>query len=79
MFVNIKAFLFDAGIHTETVQFLDAKEQDKTANCCPKVDDEDAEALSSEEAPTITIESTVRSGEQACHQCAEDAADTMHG
>ena len=59
MFVDVETFLLDAGRYTKTVELLDAIEESESTSCCPKVDDEDAEALSTEESPTVTIESTV--------------------
>ena len=78
MFIDIKSFFLDTGTDTQAVQLLDAVEQDETAGGCPKVDAENAEALGAEESPSMTIESSVRSGEQTCHQCAEDTADTVY-
>ena len=60
------------------MQFLDAEEEDEAADGSPEVNDKDAEALGSEEAPTVTVERSVRSGKQTCHQCAEYTTDTMH-
>ena len=61
--VDVETFFLDAGIYTKAVQFLDAKEEDETASGCPEVDDEDAEALSAEETPAVTVEGTIRCGE----------------
>ena len=76
--VDVETFFLDAGIYTKAVQFLDAKEEDETASGCPKVDDEDAEALSAEETPTASVEGTVACREQASHQGTEDTTNTMY-
>ena len=78
MFIDVETFLFNAGIHSEAVQFLDAIEEDESTGGCPEVDDEDAEALGSEEAPSVTVEGTIARGEQTRQECAENAAHTMH-
>ena len=78
MFIDIKSFFLNTGSDTQAVQLLDAVEQDETAGGCPKVDAENAEALCAEESPAMTIESSVRGGEQTCHQRTEDTADTMY-
>ena len=61
MFVNVKTFFFDSLVHAQAVQLLDAIEQEETAGGSPKVDDQYAEALSTEESPAVTVERTVRS------------------
>ena len=59
MFVNIQSFFLDTGIHTQTVNLLNAVEQDESANCCPEVDHEDTKSLCAEESPTKAVEGTV--------------------
>ena len=76
--VDVKTFLLDARLNTQTVQFLDAIEEDETACSSPEVDDEDAEALSGEESPTATIEGAVARREQTCQQGTEDTANTVY-
>ena len=61
VFVDIEAFLFDALVDTQAVNLLDTVEQGKSAGSSPEVDDQDAEALSAEESPAVTVECTVRS------------------
>ena len=61
MFVDVEAFLFDAVVNAQTMQFLDTKEQGETTGSSPEVDDEDAEALSTEESLSSSIEGTIRS------------------
>ena len=78
MFIDVESFFLYTSTNTQAMQLLDAVEQDKTAGGCPKVDAENAEALGAEESPSMTIESSVRGGEQTCHQRAEDTADTMY-
>ena len=58
MFVDVQSFLLDATIDAQTVQTLDAVEQDEAAQGCPEVDAKDAEALSTEESPAVTVEGT---------------------
>ena len=60
MFVNIQSFVLNAAINTQTMQLLDAIEQDEATGGSPEVDDQDAEALRPEESPAMTIESTIR-------------------
>ena len=61
------------------MKFLDAKEEKEAAGSSPTVDDKDAEAFCPKEAPAVTIERAVARREQAGHQRAEDATDTMNG
>ena len=74
MLVDVETFFLDARFYTQTVQFLDAVEEDESTCGCPEVDDEDTEALSTEETPTETVEGTVARREQTCHQGTEDTA-----
>ena len=78
MLIDVESFLFHTGTHTKSVQGLDAIEESESTGCSPKVDDEDTEALSSEEAPAVTVESSVAGREQSRHQGAEDTANTMN-
>ena len=77
MLVDVQSFVFYSGWDTETMHFLDAIEEDETAGCCPKVDNENAEALCSEEVPAMTVESTIGGREQAREQGAQNAANAM--
>ena len=79
MLVDVQAFVFDAGRNTQAMQFLNSIEENKATSGCPEVDDKDAEAFCTEEAPAMTVESTIGRGEQARQQCAENAANTMNG
>ena len=78
MFVDIQSFLLDTTIDAQSMQALDAVEQDEAAGSSPEVDDEDAETLSTEESPTMTIEGSVGRGQQTRHKRAQDAAYTMY-
>ena len=78
MLVDIETFLLDSLVNTETSNLLDTPEEDDTCYGCPKIDAEDTEALSSEEAQTATVEGTAIEGEETCHQGSEDTAYTMH-
>ena len=69
MFVNIEAFLFNTLVDAQAMQFLDAEEQYKTTDGSPEVDNQNAKALSSEETPSVTIESTAFRSQQSGHQC----------
>ena len=60
MFVNIQSFVLNAAINAQTMQLLDAIEQDKAAGGSPEVDDRDAGARRPEESPAMTIEGPVR-------------------
>ena len=59
MLVDVETFFLDARFYTQTMQFLDAVEEDEAAYGCPEVDDEDAKAFSTEETPTEAIEGAV--------------------
>ena len=78
MLINVETFLFNALVDAQTVQFLDAIEQSEATGSSPEVDDQDAKALSTEESPAVTIESTVRSRQQTCHQRTQNTTDTMY-
>jgi len=78
MLVNIQALVLDTGRNTQAVQFLDSVEEGEATGGSPKVDDEDAEGLSSEETPTVAIQCTIAYGEQAGHQRAQDSAYAMN-
>ena len=60
MFIDVKTFFFDSLVHTQAVQLLNAIEQDETAGCSPKVDDQYSETLGAEESPAVTVKSTIR-------------------
>ena len=60
MFIDVETFFFDSLVYAQTVQLLDAIEQDETTGGSPKVDDQNSETLGTEEPPTMTIESTIR-------------------
>jgi hypothetical protein len=57
--IDIEAFFLNALVDAQTMQFLDAIEESEATNCSPEVDNEDTEALCSEESPTMTIEGAV--------------------
>ena len=78
MLVDIQTFVLDTGGNTQAVDLLDSKEEDDTAGSSPEVDHQNTEALSSEEAPAVTIERTVAGREQTCEQCTQDTTDTMN-
>ena len=78
MLIDIQSLFLDTRLDTKAVQFPDAEEQDDATGGCPEVDDEYAEALRTEEAPAMTIESTVAGGEQSRHQGSEYSAHAMH-
>ena len=59
MFIDIEAFFLNTLVYAQSMQFLDTVEQDDTAGGSPEVNDQYAEALSTEEAPSITIEGTI--------------------
>ena len=63
MFIDVKTFLFYTFINAQTVQIFYSVEQNEAAGSCPEVDDEDAEALSAEESPATSVESSVGSAE----------------
>ena len=60
MFIDVETFFFDSLVYAQTVQLLDAVEQDETTGGSPKVDDQNSETLGTEKPPTMTIESTIR-------------------
>ena len=60
MLIDVKTLVLDALVDAQSVQLLDAVEQDDTTGSSPEVDDQDAEALSTEESPSVTVERTVR-------------------
>ena len=78
MLVDIQSFILDTTIDAQSMQALDAVEQDETAGSSPEVDDEDAETLSTEESPTMTIEGSVGRGQQTRHKRAQDTAYAMY-
>ena len=76
--VDVESFVLDALVDTQAVQALDAVEEDNAAQGYPEVDDQDAEQLGSEESPSVAVEGSIADGEQSCHECAEDTANTMY-
>ena len=78
MLINVETFLFDALVDAQTVQFLDAIEQSEATGGSPEVDDQDAKALSTEESPAVTIESTIRSRQQTRHQRTQNTANAVY-
>ena len=78
MLVDIQTFFLDALIDTQAVSILDAIEEGESAGSSPEVDHKDAKSLSTEESPAVTVEGTVRSRQQTCHQRTQDTADTVY-
>ena len=78
MFVNIETFLFDSLVNAQAMQLLDAVEQGETAYSSPEVDDQDTEALSTEESPASSIESAVRCRQQTRHQRTKNTTHTVY-
>ena len=78
MFVDIETFLFDAFVNTQTVQLLNAEEQDESTGSSPKVDDQYAKALCTKEAPTATIEGICLCGQQTGHDGTQDTANAVY-
>jgi len=78
MLVNIEAFFLNSVTYAQTMQFLDAIEQGETTDSSPKVDDQYAKALGSEESPAVTVEGTIGRREQACHQGTQNTTHTVY-
>ena len=78
MFVNVETFLLDALVDTQAMQLLDAVEQNESTDSSPKVDDQDAKALSAEKSPAASVESAIRGRQQTCHQRTQNTADTVY-
>ena len=78
MFIDVEAFLFNSPVNAQAMQALDTIEKRETAGGSPEVDNEDAEALGTEESPSVTIESAVGGRKQPSHQGAEDTAYTVY-
>ena len=78
MLVDIQAFFFNTLVNTQAVSELDAVEEGESAGSSPEVNHQNAEALSTEESPAVTVEGAVRSRQQACQQRTQDAADTVN-
>lgn len=58
MLVDIKAFLFNALVYTQSYKLLYSEEQDASHYGRPSVDTEDTERLRAEESPTVAVEQT---------------------
>jgi hypothetical protein len=78
MFINVETFLLDALVNAQAVQLLNAIEENDTTGSSPEVNDQDAKALSSEESPSMTIESTIRGRKQTRQQRSQNTTDTMN-
>ena len=78
MLVDIQSFLLDTGIHTQTMDLLNAVKQDESADCSPEVDHEDTKSLCAEKSPTKAVEGTVSGLQQTRHQRTQDTTDTMY-
>ena len=78
MLVDIETFFLDSLVNTQTGNLLDAPEEDDTCYGCPNVDDDDTEALCTEESEAIAVESTAVDGEETCHHCTEDTAYAVY-
>ena len=78
MLVDIETFFLDSLVNTQTGNLLDAPEEDDTCYGCPKVDDDDTEALCTEESEAIAVEGTAVDGEETCHHCTEDTAYAVY-
>ena len=60
MLVNVEPLLLNALVDAQAMQLLDAVEQGESTGASLEVDDQDAQALSTEESPAVTIESAIR-------------------
>ena len=78
MFVDIESFLFNSLVNTQTVDLLDAIEQDDSAYSSPEVDHEYTEALSTEESPTATVEGACLCSQQTSHDSTQDTTHTVY-
>ena len=78
MLVDVETLFLYSLVNSQTYSLLDAEEQYCTCCGCPKVDGENANALSSEEAPATAIEGTAVEGEETGGECTEDTAYTMY-
>ena len=78
MFIDVKTFFFYTFINAQSVNIFYAIEQYESTNSCPEVNHQDAEALSTEEAPTTTIEGACLSSQQTSHDSTQDTADAVY-
>ena len=78
MFIHIQSFILDARRNTQAVQFLDTIEEDDATGSCPEVYDKYAKRFGSEEAPAVTVESSVAYRQQTSHQCSENTTNTVN-
>ena len=77
VFVDIEAFLLHTLAHTETVEFLDAEEEQEAGRGRPEIDDQYTQALHAEEMPATTVEDATVGSQQTREERAEDTADAM--
>ncbi len=77
MLVDIETFLLNSCGNAETEDLVETLEDYEAHECGPAANDEYTENLSAEEAPAMTIEETLRGGEQASKECAERATYTV--
>ena len=71
--IDIEPLLFDTSINTQSMQFLDRAEQHNSTYCSPEIDYQYAEALCTEESPSVTIKRAVRRREESGTPCTDEA------
>ena len=78
MLIDVETLFLDALVNTQAVDKLDAIEQGESTSSSPKVNHQNTEALSTEEAPTATIEGACLCGQQTGHNGTQDTAYTVY-
>ena len=79
VFINIQTFVFDPRLDPQAVCFLDAEEQQHTANGRPKVDNGDAEALYAQEMPAAAVQQAAVRSQHTRQDRPQDAAHPVYG
>ena len=78
VFVNVKAFVLDAGFHTQSEEFLDSKEQQESAYRGPCVNYQDAKALYTQEMPSAAVEEASVCCQESGKESTQDTANAMY-
>ena len=77
MLVDVETFLLNSCRNAEAEDLVETLEDYEAHECGPAANDEYTENLCAEEVPSMTVEETLRGGEQTSKDCAERATDTV--
>lgn len=78
MFINIKAFLLDSGIHPDSLPFVKNPEENISANKRPDRYTEASKSFHAEEMPATAVKKTSVCSEYSSKDGSKHSADTVN-